>query len=292
MSKRQVPIGAAVQCTPASSGSVDMAAVTGNTRYTKRLHVSFASSMSNFFAEGSGSAVWSILPDRASKLFGEAASDMASSLNAIKNAFIVNCKLLQVKSTFPVPIGVTVNCIPPLELTDTGQAYAFTVFPASMSDAELLLFEADMNSSENNQWRINYRAYNKDNLSTHNILDVHGMPYKFVHESHPVIAMIIANKELLGEDISTHNKIDGEWYKIGTQVLNTALAALNKKIIAKLPCQDLSNLQVQLSRVDTSEWNEHSDYLAEYMSPTDEESIFDRACTFMCRLEITYELPK
>lgn len=154
-----------------------------------------------------------------------------------------------------------------------------------------MLFEADMNSSENNQWRNCFREYNKDNLATHNVLDVQGMPYKFVHENHPIIQLLMANKEMLGSDISTHSKIDGEWFKIGSQVLNTAVATLSSKILTKVPCQDLSQLQVQLKRLDAQEWTDHSDYLTEYVSGCD-ESIFDKPCSFLARLEITYELPK
>ena len=280
MSKRQVPANA----TPAPE--------TNTTRLTKRLHVAIASSMSNLFSEGSGSAVWSILPDRASKMLGDNASDMTSSLNSIKNAYILNCKVLESRSSFPVPMGVSINCIPHIEITDTGQSYAFTVLPMSHNNNCLTLFEADMNSSENNQWRNNFREYNKDNLGSHNILDVQGMPYKFVHESHPVIQLLMANKELLGSDISTHAKIDGEWFKIGTQVLNTAISTLSSKILTKVPCQDLSQLQVQLKRIDANEWTDHSDFLTEHIKPEQQESIFDKPCTFMCRLEITYELPK
>ena len=260
------------------------------TRFTKRLHVAIASTMANFFADGSGSGTWSIMPDKAAKLFGDSVSDMTSSLNSIKNAYIIECKMLECKSSFPAPIGVSINCIPPMEVTDTGQMYAFTTLPMSHSHQQYLLFQADMNSSENNQWRNSFREYNKDNLGSHNVLDVQGAPYKFVHESHPVITLLSANKELLGNDIATHSKIDGEWFKIGTQVLNTALATLSSKILSKVPCQDLSQLQVQLKRIDATEWNDHSDFLEEHKIK--EENIFDRPCTFMCRLEITYELPK
>lgn len=263
------------------------------TRLTKRLHVSVASSMSNLFSEGSGSAVWSILPDRASKLLGDSSSDMTSSLNSIKNAYIINCKVLQSRSSFPVPIGVSMNCIPHNEITETGQTFAFTVLPMSHSDVTLTLFEADTTSTENNQWRNYFREYNKENLGTHNILDVQGMPYKFVHETHPVIGLLMANKEILGSDISTHSKIDGEWYKVGTQVLNTAVSTLSSKVLTKLPCQDLSQLQVQLKRIDAVEWTDHSDYIAEHIkSEHNHDSIFDKPCTFFARIEITYELPK
>lgn len=286
MSKRQGPVPM-----PTGTCATPVVPEASTTRLTRRLHVSVASSMSNLFSEGSGSAIWSILPDRASKLLGDNPTDMNSSLNSIKNAYILNCKLLEVKSSFPVPLGVSINCIPHSEITETGQAFAFTVLPKSHNTQTLMLFEADMNSSENNHWRNCFREYNKDNLATHNVLPVHGMPYNFVHESHPVITLLMANKELLGSDISTHAKIDGEWFKVGTQVLNTAISTLSSKILTKVPCQDLSQLQVQLKRIDASEWTDHSDCLDEHLEDQ-KESIFDKPCSFMARIEITYELPK
>ena len=282
--------------TPAAVVESSASTATSN-KLTKRLYVAIASSMANLFSEGSGSAVWSILPDRAAKIFGDNASDMTSSLNSIKNAYILSCKVLESKSSFPVPLGVTINCIPNNEVTDTGQSYAFTVMPNAYNTTPFVLFEADMNSAENNQWRNCFREYNRDNLATHNVLDVQGMPYKFVHETHPIIQLLMVNKEMLGSDISTHAKIDGEWYKIGTQVLNTACGVLSSKILTKMPCQDLSQLQAQLKRADANEWTDHSNFLEESMEGGGSafaggESIFDKPCSFHCRLEITYELPK
>jgi len=147
-----------------------------------------------------------------------------------------------------------------------------------------------MNLTEGHEWRANYRDYNADNLTTHNVLEVSGMPYVFVHESHPVISLLRANTELLGTKLDDHAKIDGEWYKVGKQVLNTCCATLQTKVLNRINCQDLNQIQVQLKRLDAKEWTDVGEVLQEHMTSS-EESILDRPCSFMARLELTYEIP-
>jgi len=261
-------------------------------RLTRRMNVCIAGTLANFFAEGQGAATWKPIDGKQVYMFGNNAetADVTTSINAIKNAYIVSCRVLEVKNSIPVPIGVTMNCIPMNEMVETGERFAFTSLPMSYNSTPHVLFEADMNLTEGHEWRANYRDYNADNLTTHNVLEVSGMPYVFVHESHPVISLLRANTELLGTKLDDHAKIDGEWYKVGKQVLNTCCATLQSKVLNRINCQDLNQIQVQLKRLDAKEWTDVGEVLQEHMTPG-ENSILDRPCSFMARLELTYEIP-
>jgi hypothetical protein len=298
------------------------------TRLTRRLNVCITGTLSNFFAEGHGAATWKPLDGRTIKIFGHGAevTDLASSTNALRNAYIVGCKLLEHRSTFPVPLGVSMSCIPNNELTETGDRYAFTVLPMSTNSHPYILFEADASQTEGFEWRTTFPEYTDGNLETHNILEVQGCPYVFVHEKHPVIHLLRANHEILGSKIDEHSKIDGEWFKVSKQVLGTCCQTIRTKILSRISFNDLNLFQVQLKRIDAKDWTDIGEVLQEHildrelqfgaragpaasssaqpMSSWDggsnavggggvEElmSILDKPCSFMARIELTYEIP-
>lgn len=281
MSGRTV-VSSSASCDPAPS----------NQRLTRRLNVCISGTLANFFAEGQGAATWKPIDGKQVFMFSNHTdkSDMATAVNSIKNAYILNCKVLEVKSSIPVPVGVMINCIPNTEITDTAERYAFTALPMSYNSTPHTIFEAEASNVENQEWRQMYREYTADNLATHNVLPVNGMPYVFVHESHPVISLLRANSDVLGVKVDEASKIDGEWFKVGKQVLDTCCQTLQNRVLTKINCQDLNQIQVQLKRLDAKEWTDTGDMLAEY-SDADESSIFDRPCSFHARLELTYEIP-
>lgn len=62
--------------------------------------------------------------------------------------------------------------------------------------------------------RKEYPKYKKANLEKHGVLETGDLAYLFVHQMHPAIALLRANKDLLGSDIDSQQKIDNEWYKV------------------------------------------------------------------------------
>ena len=64
------------------------------------------------------------------------------------------------------------------------------------------------------RWRQEYPKYKKANIDKHGILETGDLAYLFVHQTHPAIALLRANKDLLGSDIDAQQKIDNEWYKV------------------------------------------------------------------------------
>lgn len=261
-------------------------------RLTRCLHVAISGTLSNFYAEGHTAATWKPMDARSVRIFGNGhdSGDLASLTNSLRNAYIVSCRLLEHRSTFPVPLGVSMTCIPNNEHTETGDKYAFTSLPKSSNTHPYTLFEADASQSEGFEWRKSYPEYTSENLDSHNVIEVAGCPYVFVHEKHPIINLLRANDGVLGAKLEEHAKLDGEWFKVSKTVLGTCTATLRSKVLSRISFNDLNTFQIQLKRLDAREWTQPSDILQEYAHET-EASILDRPCSFMARIELTYEIP-
>jgi hypothetical protein len=80
---------------------------------------------------------------------------------------------------------------------------------------------------------LNHRFTNT-NLETQDVLKVPGCPYVFVHEAHPVINLLRMNKHLLGVDIDTTEKMDGQWFKITQPLMESSCDTLRTKILSKI----------------------------------------------------------
>jgi hypothetical protein len=276
-------------------GQSSMPTSTECTRITRRLHIGIHGTLSNFYAEGHTAATWKPLDGRSIKIFGHSHdsgnADLSISTNSLRNAYIVSCCLHERRSTFPIPLGVSLNCIPNNELTETGDRYAFTMLPVSYNTHPQILFEADASQSEGFEWRKMFPEYTDANLDSHNILEVAGCPYVFVHEKHPIIHLLRANHEILGSKIDDHVKIDGEWFKVSKQVLQTCCHTLRTKVLSRISFNDLNTFQLQLKRIDARDWTDTGDALQEHMAQDPTGSILDKPCSFMARIELTYEIP-
>jgi hypothetical protein len=79
-----------------------------------------------------------------------------------------------------------------------------------------------------------YHRFTNTNLETQDVLKVPGCPYVFVHEAHPVINLLRMNKHLLGVDIDTTEKMDGQWFKITQPLMESSCETLRTKILSKI----------------------------------------------------------
>lgn len=154
---------------------------------------------------------------------GGSSSGLASSVNsathALSNAVIQRAVLLEHKSNFKVPLGVTISCLPSNEMTGFGEGYCYTVLPESVNTVPLKLFEATDESEEGHRWRKvcvcvltpledctlrrvacdelgaqEYPKYNAGNLEKQGVLETTDCTYAFVHQNHPAVALLRANK--------------------------------------------------------------------------------------------------
>jgi hypothetical protein len=81
---------------------------------------------------------------------------------------------------------------------------------------------------------LTWPRFTNTNLETQDVLKVPGCPYVFVHEAHPVINLLRMNKHLLGVDIDTTEKMDGQWYKITAPLMESSCETLRTKILSKI----------------------------------------------------------
>ena len=260
-------------------------------RYTKRFNVTITGTMANFQAEGPSAATWRPVEGRHVQIFTNASAeqDLSASVNTLKSTYVINARLLEQKSSFPVPLGVNVSCIPAQEHNDLGEKYTFTSLPLTHNPMPLTLFEADASQQTSSEWRRMYGEYNERNLESHNVLEVTGQNYVFVHENHPVISLLKANADLLGTELHESQRIDGEWYKVSKTVLSTCCNTLKQKVLHKISFNNLMDFQVQLKRLDAHDWTDDSDILREYTETVDAEAT-SKPCSFQARMELTYEL--
>ena len=259
-------------------------------RFTKRFNIQITGTMANFEAEGPSIAQWRPVEGQHVKIFTNASAetDLGSAMKVLQSTWLVNARILEHKNSFPVPLGVNVSCIKGLEHVDTGEGYTFTALPQTHNPTPLTIFEADASAQTSQEWRRMYGEYNERNLDTHNVLPVANQNYVFVHENHPVISLLKANADLLGTEINDDKRIDGEWFKVSKVVLTTCCNTLKSKVLNKIAFNNLMDFSVSLKRLDAKEWTQDSDILSE--ASLENPNIIDQPCSFMARLEMTYEL--
>lgn len=196
--------------------------------------------MNGFSVMGPSAATWKPVEGKSASIFGIDSNnhtmdtDFTAATNSIKNATIRKATLLQTYNTFSVPLGVSINCLPSNEVVETGDKYTFTTIPNTAVNTPSLLFEAGESQSQASEWRRNYARWTTSNLETQDVLKVPNCPYVFVHEAHPVINLLRMNKHLLGVDIDTTEKMDGQWYKITQPLMDSSCETLRSKILSKI----------------------------------------------------------
>ena len=274
---------------------------------TRSVLVSISGSLANLGMQGSQAAIWKIVDGSQSKVFGLGSSvDAQVATNQLRTALIHEVHLLEHRSTFPVPMGAKIECVPDNEKIDMGEGYAYTVLPHSVISSPHTLYKCDVGSEEGQQWRKDYPKYNSANIDKEGIIEVNNCPYVFVHQDHPVIAVLRANAALIGCSIDEQPKIDNEWYKVTRQVLSSCCDALRSQVLNKVASNDLNLFQVQLFRLNADNWDSISDvslplqnfipdsaWSAERIADEQRKHIerfLSVPYTYMARLQIKYEI--
>ena len=185
------------------------------TQLTRRITTSIRGSFSQFAHGGEQTACCTAQNGRINDILGvtellDGTVDQASTQAILKNVYLTNVKVLQTWNDFPLPLGVTLSCVPNRECTRTGAAYAFSTLPESTNCEPLVIFQNDASTHESLSWRAQYPEYNVNNLDAHGVLNVQGENFVFVSKAHPVIDLLRINKEILNANIDTHPLIDDQ----------------------------------------------------------------------------------
>ena len=228
----------------------------------RTLSVHITGSLANLALAGPQAAMWKPLSGKETELFCptlEGEIDPNDMTNSIRNGLIRSMTLMEQHSTFPCTLGVTVSCIPPSEMTDMGDKYAYTVLPHSRLSSPQAVYACDTSIQENQVWRQQYGKWNKANLETEGVLDVPGQPYVFVNLEHPMIGLLRHNQEMIGCDVDKMQRIDGRMLKISRQIMNSCCHTLRTKILPKMMTQDMNMFSLQLHRVGAETWDDFGD---------------------------------
>jgi hypothetical protein len=145
----------------------------------KTIAVEIKGTMNGFSVMGPTAATWKPVEGKGPQIFGIDGSnptsldhDFTGAMNAIKNVSIRKATLLQSYNTFPVALGVSVNCLPHNEVVDTGDKYTFTTIPNTAVNTPSVLFETGETVSQASEWRKNYAKFTNSNLETQDVLKV------------------------------------------------------------------------------------------------------------------------
>jgi hypothetical protein len=231
------------------------------TQLTRRITTSIRGSFSQFAHGGEQTACWTTQNGRINDILGvtellDGTVDQASTQAILKNVYLTNVKVLQTRNDFPLPLGVTLSCVPNRECTRTGAAYAFSTLPESTNCEPLVIFQNDASTHESMSWRAQYPEYNVNNLDAHGVLNVQGENFVFVSKAHPVIDLLRLNKEILNADIDKQPLIDDQWFKVTKQVMSTCCQQLKSKVLSRVGTVDLNQLSMQIHRLDGIHWLE------------------------------------
>lgn len=234
---------------------------TGNI-ITRTINVNITGSLANFAMAGPMSAVWKPVDGKQSKVFGALGDNMDAQLatNQLRTALIHEVNLLEHKSSFPIGLGVKINCIPAAEYTDLGQSYAYTVLPMGVNTSCQGVYKCDASATSTQNWRNEYPKWNNTNLEKEGVMEVANCPYVFVSQEHPIIALLRSNSSLIGCDIDEQPRIDNEWFKVTRQVLAACCQTLRTKVLSKISTNDMNTMQIQLERLYADGWDDVNDH--------------------------------
>jgi hypothetical protein len=234
-------------------------AATGQTRTLKRiLCVQITGSPSNLSLAGPMAGMWKAAPGKETEIFTPSLAsegDPGDMVNCMRDGVVRGVSVEGYTSTFPFTLGVTMSCVRPMEVTDLGERFAYTVLPQSSSTSSQKVFTCDPAMQEDAVWRASYSQWNKSNLETEGVMDTSNQPYVFVHMSHPVIGILKYNAPMIGCDIEKQPKFDGQYYKITRQVMATCCQGLRQKVLGAMETQDLNLFNVQVHRANAPGWD-------------------------------------
>jgi len=290
---------------------LDSAAAPSATQIVRRtLHVNIKGSLANLAMAGPQGGMWKALSGKETAVFLPSLDeemDPSHGVHYIRNAVVRNVTIKEHMSSFPYALGVTLSCVPPSEVTDLGQKYAYTVLPGSRLAVPQEVYSCDTSMQDGSMWRAQYSEWNSSNLESHGVMDVNGQPYVFVHLRHPIVGLLRHNADLIGCDIDKQPRMDDNWLKITRQVLSTCCQTLRKQVLSKMLTQDMNMFSMQLHRLDSDTWDDLGDGVsalqdfrpkAKWSTEEHEKEkehhlreFVTKPYHYMARLQIEYEIP-
>ena len=239
-------------------GAAAAGAGQATTTLKRTLCVKIEGSPANLSLAGPLGAMWKAASGKETQVFSptmDSEADQTDMVNSMRHGVIRRVSVEGYRNTFPFTLGVTMSCVQPTEVTELGEKFAYTVLPLSGSTVPQHVFVCEPAGQDDEVWRQNYSKWNKSNLQTEGVMDAVNQPFVFVHMSHPAIGLLKFNAPMIGCDIEKQPKIDGQYYKITRQVMNTCCQTLQKQILGRMKTQDLNMFSMQLHRPGAPSWD-------------------------------------
>jgi hypothetical protein len=219
--------------------------------------------LQNLSMQGEVGGMWNVVDGHQKDVFGLGKDmDQQVATNQLRTALVHEITLMEHRSTFPVPLGVSMAGIEGGERTDAGESFLHTVLPFSVITTPQQLHKCDTGIEEGAQWRKNYPNFNATNIETEGILPVQQKAFVFVHEDHPIIDLLRHNMHLIGCDIDKQEKFDNNWFKVSKQVVSQCCKVIRETILNKISAQDLNVFNVKLTRLNANGWEDVRDQAA------------------------------
>lgn len=276
----------------------------------RTLHVNITNSLGNLALAGPHGGIWKPVDGLQTKLFANLDSDVvdaSAAMTQLNCAIIHKVTLLEHQSTFPVPLGVEINCVPSREVTELGQKFAYTVLPHSINSNQHIVYEAEMLNDEMYAWHKEFPNYTASNLDSEGVIPIPNSPYVFIDCNHPVVSLLRHNSHLIGCEIDSQKKIEDKYFRISCQVLQCCCDTLRRKVLSKVTSHDLNTLSLQIHRINADGWEDLQDgtiamrnfKLKSGLTPEEEEeaqrkhlkNFVSTPYSYMARIKIRYELP-
>lgn len=281
---------------PGAAPGSTSAGVQPGTVLTRTLYVNITGSLAALEMSGPSAGTWKLVDGKCLGVFGMGAEvDAQVATNQLRTAMIHEVKILQDRSTFPVGLGVHINCVPHHEANELGERFTYTVLPAGHSNTPQTVFQCDVGYEDGMQWRKHFPQWTSANLETQGVLNVDNNPWVFVNKDHPVISLLRHNAGLIGCQIDEQPMIDGQWYKVTRQVLAACCSTLRTNVLNKVTSNDLNLFQVQVKRLNAEHWDEvnHDIEVAggkPILSKEEAEAFLTTPYAYTARIQVKYEI--
>jgi len=285
-------------------------AASQNTIVKRTLCVNISGSLANLALAGPQAAMWKPIAGKETEMFCpalEAGMNPEEQANAVRNGLVRQVTVKEQVSTFPCAMGVTLSCVPPNEVTELGDRYAYCVLPKSTISSPQVVYACDSSLQENAAWRQQYGKWNNSNLEEEGVIPVPNHPFLFVHLNHPVVGLLRHNSELIGCDVDKMPRMEGQYIRLTRQVMNECCKTLRTQVLSKVRTQDMNLFSLQLHRLGAETWDDLGDgtvplqdfKIKAKWSPDQVEmekkhhleQFMKNKYQYMARLEIEYEIP-
>lgn len=175
----------------------------------------------------------------------------------LRNTVLHSVKAKQVKSSFPVSLGVNIVGVDPNTYSHLGTPYSMIVLPNTDSAVERTLQEDDPTVAH--RFMKSYPGYTAHNLESNGV--IHGGPLGFVlvSQDHPLMAAVHDHQAAL--QVGEIEPMPEGLYKIHSSLYNTILPVVKQQVTNQIHVRDMTKFSIDVAASDFPNWQSAMDSL-------------------------------